>query len=107
VLTENAFLHVPFLRFLFAPAFYVDLLLLAFLIMLRGKLRRRIVLPLFLLLLILTIALGPCVLPRYIYPLMVCSPLLIWMALKSVASTANTHMIQLSNSSDHEKPLTT
>ncbi|MBQ3705674.1 MAG: hypothetical protein II888_04395 [Clostridia bacterium] len=75
--TENAFLRVPVLRFLFAPALYVDLLLLSLCILLRGRGRKALLLPLFLLFLTGTIALGPGVLPRYVYPLMVCAPLLI------------------------------
>ena len=105
LLTENAFLRIPLLRFLFAPALYVDLLLLGSLIMLRGKRRSFLVLPFFLLLLVLTISLGPCVLPRYIYPLMVCTPLLTWMALKSVASST-TERRHLFGSSAREESLT-
>lgn len=86
LLTDNAFLCVPVLRFLFAPAFYVDLLLLSFLVLLRGKRRSLLLVPLFLIFLILTVILGPGILPRYVYPLMVCAPLLIWMSMKSVLS---------------------
>ena len=86
--TENAFLNIPVLRYLFAPAFYVDLLLLAFCAMLRGKRRKYLLIPLFLILLIFTIALGPGILPRYVYPLMVCAPLLVFLAMKSVRQKA-------------------
>ena len=86
LLTDNAFLRVPVLRFLFAPAFYVDLLLLSFLVLLRGRRRSFLLVPLFLIFLVLTIVLGPGILPRYVYPLMVCAPLLIWMSMKSVLS---------------------
>lgn len=82
--TENAFLDIPVIHFLFAPAFHVGLLMLAICVMLRGKGRKRLPIPLFLFFLVMTIALGPGVLPRYIYPLMVCSPLLTWMCMKSV-----------------------
>ena len=88
LMTKNLYLRVPVLRLLFAPALYVMLLLLSFLVMLRGKKnRRRLVIPLFLMLLVLTIALGPGVLPRYIYPLMVWAPLLVWMTMKSAAGS--------------------
>ena len=83
--TENAFLEIPILHFLFAPALYVDLLILTVCVMISGKNRKRLVIPLFLVFLVFTIALGPGILPRYVYPLMVCAPLLVWMAMKSVA----------------------
>ena len=84
LLTNNAFLRIPILHLLFAPALYVILLLLSFFSMLRGrKNRKRLVIPVLLIFLVLTIALGPGILPRYVYPLMVWAPLLIWMAMKS------------------------
>lgn len=85
--SENAFLNIPILHFLFAPALYVDLLLWSLCVILKGKKRKGVVIPLFLLFLVFTIALGPGILPRYVYPLMVCAPLLIWMAMKSVPLT--------------------
>ncbi|MBQ9211005.1 MAG: hypothetical protein IJ153_04830 [Clostridia bacterium] len=84
ILTENAFLKIPLLRSIFAPASYVYLLLLVIGILLQGMHRKWLLLPLFLLCLVGTIALGPGILPRYVYPLMVCAPLLIWMAMKSI-----------------------
>ena len=88
-LTENRFLEIPVLRFLYAPALYVFLLLFCCCAAIRGKgaSRKRTVFPVFLLLLTGTIALGPGVLPRYVYPLMVSAPLLIWIAMKSAAGT--------------------
>ena len=85
--SENAFLNIPILHFLFAPALYVDLLLWSLCVILKGKKRKGVLIPLFLLFLVFTIALGPGILPRYVYPLMVCAPLLIWMAMKSVPLT--------------------
>ena len=86
--TENTFLEIPILHFLFAPAFYADILLLTICVMICGKNRKRLVIPLFLVFLVFTIALGPGILPRYVYPLMVCAPLLVWMAMHSAAFSA-------------------
>ena len=91
--TENAFLEIPILHFLFAPALYVDLLLLTVCIMIRGRNRERLMIPLFLVFLVFTIALGPGILPRYVYPLMVCAPILIWMAMKSAAVSVTSDRI--------------
>ena len=86
--TENAFLEIPILHFLFAPALYVDLLILTVCVMSSGKNRKRLMIPLFLVFLVFTIALGPGILPRYVYPLIVCAPLLVWMTMKSAAFSA-------------------
>ena len=87
LLTDNAFLKVPVLRFLFSPALYVDLLLLALAVMLRGRNRKLLLIPLFLFFLVLTVVLGPGILPRYAWPLMVCAPVLVWLAMRSVPAS--------------------
>jgi hypothetical protein len=87
LLTDNAFLKVPVLRFLFSPALYVDLLLLALAVMLRGRNRKLLLIPLFLFFLVLTVVLGPGILPRYAWPLIVCAPVLVRLAMRSVPAS--------------------
>lgn len=85
LLSDNEYQKIPVLRLLFAPALYAGLLLLALCVMRRDRKQVWIVIPLFLLFLVFTIVAGPGILPRYVYPLMTCAPLLIWMLIKSAA----------------------
>lgn len=82
--SDNQYQNWLVLSLLFCPALYVWILLICTLIYVRQK-NWKVLLPTgFLWVLYLTNLLGPCVIIRYYYPLFVCSPLLLCMAVVSI-----------------------
>lgn len=75
--SDNEYQKWPVLSLLFSPALYVWILILCTLAFFKTKSYGPLLLSSFLWGLYLTILLGPCALIRYIYPFVVCSPLLV------------------------------
>lgn len=82
--SDNEYQNWPVLSLLFSPALYVWILLICMLIFIKQKDWRLLLPAVFLWALYLTNLLGPCVLIRYSYPFVVCSPLLVCMAIISI-----------------------
>lgn len=82
--SDNEYQNWPVLSLLFSPALYVWILVICTLIFIKQKDWRLLLATIFLWALYLTNLLGPCVLIRYSYPFVVCSPLLVCMANVSI-----------------------
>lgn len=76
IVTDSCYRNFFLLQIIFAPAFYVYLVVLSGLALLLKKQKTRIVVWLFVGIYLLTIIAGPCVLVRYIFPLMMLAPIL-------------------------------
>lgn len=83
--TANKYQYVPVITLLFAPAFYLWFLVLYTIFMIRAKKWNNLFLSSFFWFYILTLLAGPCVLIRYIYPLIVSTPVLIITMLNTVS----------------------
>ena len=77
--SANKYQNIPLVSVLFAPALYFWIFLFCFVGFFYNKSYNYLFLSGFLLFLFLTILLGPCILVRYMYPFIICSPLLICM----------------------------
>ncbi len=86
--SNNEYQRVPVLSLLFAPSLYVWLALFALIRAIRRRHRGLIAVSGFLLCYLLPLWLGACVLIRYVYPLMVCMPLLLFAPLPPPAPEA-------------------
>lgn len=87
--SDNQYQTWPVLSLLFSPALYVWILVIGTLIFVKQKNWELLLLSGFLWALYLTNLLGPCVIIRYYYPLFVCSPLLLCMAVDSIRRGMN------------------
>lgn len=81
VATDNIHQNWPIIRWLFAPAFYVWMIVLGTILMILN--RKTTVLPALFLLLgyFITVLLGPCCLVRYVYPMALCAPVILILSL--------------------------
>lgn len=83
VVTENVYLKVPVISALFAPSFYLWLLLASTLLAWKnGKIKGLLYPYTLMYIYFLTVLLGPCALVRYAYPLMICTPMFLAFSLK-------------------------
>ncbi len=78
--SDNEYQTWPVLSLLFSPALYFWILIICTLVFFKTNSYGLLLLSSFLWGLYLTILLGPCILIRYFYPFVVCSPLLVCMA---------------------------
>ena len=88
-LLERAFFHneyqkLPVLPILFAPAFYIWLLLFCTIGFWKTHQRHYFFITGFFWFLFLTVLAGPCILVRYMYPFIVCAPMFCCMLVQSV-----------------------
>ncbi len=89
IVSDNAYQKLPFVRLLFAPAFYWWLLWLYLAAALYQKRKQETLAAVFLITYYLTLLLSPTVIVRYLYPLMVTVPVIF-----SCILTKDTEMIQ-------------
>lgn len=83
--TENTYQNIPLLPLIFAPASYVWFLLFGTVVILTKKNWNAVVVYSFLWGYMLTLFLGPCVLIRYVYLLVVSVPVQIYVLLKTIS----------------------
>lgn len=81
---ENKYQSLPVLSLLFPAASYVWMLLLCTIAMWGAKRKEYALVVGFLIGIVATLIVGPCVLPRYIYPVMICAPLLLCMTINAI-----------------------
>lgn len=84
---DNKYQNLPVLSLLFSPAMYVWMLLLCTVVIGKAKRKEYALISCFLVGIVATLFVGPCVQIRYVYPLMVCCPLLLCMALSTITHT--------------------
>lgn len=88
--SANEYQNLPIVSVLFAPAFYTWILLFALFYMMQER-KKKMLLPVLLqFLLILTMLLGPCVLVRYIYPYLICVPVVLAVAFRQCEPVSET-----------------
>ena len=76
--SANEYQRIPILSLLFAPSLYIWLLLFAFIYGYGENARQTVVVSGLMLCYVLTLLLGPCVLIRYVYPVIVSLPLMLF-----------------------------
>lgn len=77
--SDNEYQNLPIISLLFSPALYWWILLICTFVFVKTKAYEYLSIAGFLWGLYLTILLGPCILIRYLYPLVVCAPVLLCM----------------------------
>lgn len=86
MISKNEYQKYPILSLLFAPALYIWILIICTVVFLKKRKKVYMLIVGFLWFLLATLLAGPCVLVRYIYPFIVCSPVLCCMLIKEIAS---------------------
>ena len=86
--SNNEYQAWPVISLLFSPALYVWILGICTIVLIKTKSRYYFFAVSFLWFLLLTILAGPCVLIRYYYPFVVCSPVLVCIAKISVCGSS-------------------
>lgn len=89
LLVDNKYQNLPVLSLLFFPAMYVWMLLLCTISMWRAKRKEYALICCFLVGMVATLFVGPCVQVRYIYPVIVCTPLLLCMTTNAIKAAAS------------------
>ncbi len=90
--SANAYQKLPVVSYLFSPALYFWILVICTVGFFKSRNGYAFILAGFLWCLYLTVLAGPCVLIRYMYPFVACSPLLIGMLLMSMREKYRSEM---------------
>lgn len=78
IINQNKYMNVPIVSILFKPAFYCWLLIFSFVMGLYLKKKKNVLITLWPILYLMTLFLGPVVNFRYVYPMVVVVPLLLF-----------------------------
>ena len=82
--SDNYYVKIPIISLIFSPALYIFIFLFTLLCLVKMK-SKFVMCMVFFTVLGITILLGPCILIRYVYPFIVCSPVFILFVLHSIS----------------------
>lgn len=84
MISANEYQRYPIVSLLLAPSLYLWITLFCTIVFYAQRKKEYLFLTLFLDFMFLTLLLGPCVLVRYVYPYIVCTPVLICLVIRTV-----------------------
>lgn len=87
LISRNDYQYCPIVSLMFAPALYLWILVMSTVLFLKRKKKEYIFIAGFLWFLLITLLAGPCVLVRYVYPFMICSPVLCSLSIKEISNS--------------------
>ena len=103
IVSDNKYEHIPIISILFSPAFYTYIFMFTFLGLKSLKSKYTACLPTFIIM-SLAMFLCPCIIVRYVFCFMICSPVFVWLLQDQIDSAQYRHADSLCDEPDAPAP---